>query len=281
MSQLLRRPAPSAAPAGSASSYAVRTRDLQHPPFSAPPGAKRLAPVRRPGRRICSSSSPSSSWPPRRQRDQSNPPGRQAGAKAGNKAEERTGRQIPEHNPSRRSNRPEGGGGGKGPTERGVESSGSIRINKCFRHLASRRQADQFVEEGRVEVDGKLAEPGCRVTPGAIVTLNGRLVDWERLNILEEFKPGASSNPGTSPPPRPPLPFLNHPSPPLATLRPPLPFSFLMPNPSLPPASHACALSSPFLFLPLSAFSLLTPMTPVPCSPPLPLLPRSSTGKPR
>ena len=66
----------------------------------------------------------------------------------------------------------------------GGDDAPSIRINKCFRHFASRREADRFVEDGRVEIDGVKATPGCRVSPGARVTLDGEVVHWERLNVL-------------------------------------------------------------------------------------------------
>ena len=60
-------------------------------------------------------------------------------------------------------------------------SSGTVRINKCFREFASRREADRFVELGRVTVNGTLAVSGQRVQPGDIITLDGKKVNWETL----------------------------------------------------------------------------------------------------
>jgi hypothetical protein len=65
------------------------------------------------------------------------------------------------------------------------EASGApvpfVRVNKCFRGFASRREADRFVEEGRVTVNGARAAPGQRVAPGDAVALDGRPVRWEAL----------------------------------------------------------------------------------------------------
>lgn len=60
---------------------------------------------------------------------------------------------------------------------------GGIRINKCFKSFASRRQSDFFVQEGRVTLNGKIALPGTRVHTGDTVELDGSVVDWERLTI--------------------------------------------------------------------------------------------------
>lgn len=62
-------------------------------------------------------------------------------------------------------------------------SSSGIRINKCFKSFASRRQSDAFVDSGRVNINGHLARQGARVLPGDIVELDGKVIDWQRLTI--------------------------------------------------------------------------------------------------
>ncbi len=66
-----------------------------------------------------------------------------------------------------------------------TETRGSVRINKCFGSFASRREADAFVSEGRVTVNGKVAVPGSRVYPADVVRLDDKVVDWERLALAE------------------------------------------------------------------------------------------------
>jgi 23S rRNA pseudouridine2604 synthase len=68
-------------------------------------------------------------------------------------------------------------------------------VNKCFRAFASRREADRYVEEGRVRVNGSLAAPGDRVFPGDAVELDGRAVAWEELRaeLLPLAPPGAAA----------------------------------------------------------------------------------------
>mmetsp|Transcript_6043 Transcript_6043/g.14597 ORF Transcript_6043/g.14597 Transcript_6043/m.14597 type:complete len:393 (-) Transcript_6043:421-1599(-) len=68
--------------------------------------------------------------------------------------------------------------------ETGSEEDG-IRVNKCFREIASRRQSEKFISEGRVRVNGRVATQGERVHRGDSVTLDGKLVDWEHLNFHE------------------------------------------------------------------------------------------------
>ena len=70
--------------------------------------------------------------------------------------------------------------------EESSDSSEGIRINKCFKEFASRRESDRFVQDGRVTVDGRKAFPGERVFPGNVVRLDGKLVQWEGLSIIDE-----------------------------------------------------------------------------------------------
>lgn len=43
-----------------------------------------------------------------------------------------------------------------------------VRVNKCFREFASRREADDFVERGRVSINGRVAAPGEKARRGAL-----------------------------------------------------------------------------------------------------------------
>lgn len=61
-----------------------------------------------------------------------------------------------------------------------------VRVNKCFKAFASRRQADGFIMDGRVRINGKVAVQGDRVNQGDEVKLDGKIVEWERLNVLDE-----------------------------------------------------------------------------------------------
>lgn len=85
--------------------------------------------------------------------------------------------------------RPGGSGGGGG--QPGGATASSVRINKAFREFASRREADRFVAEGRVTVNGQTAAPGQQVSPGDVVALDGRPVRWEALQA--ELVAGAGS----------------------------------------------------------------------------------------
>lgn len=58
-----------------------------------------------------------------------------------------------------------------------------IRINKCFKSFASRRESDHFIASGRVNINGRTAKPGARVFPGDVVEFDGTVVEWERLTV--------------------------------------------------------------------------------------------------
>lgn len=95
-------------------------------------------------------------------------------------------------------------------------SAAGIRVNKCLRATHSRRAADRLIDEGRVQVNGDVAQAGARVDRGDVVKLDGRVVEWERLNppqtadadgvaSPEPAAPspvrGASATPVAAPPP--------------------------------------------------------------------------------
>ena len=57
-----------------------------------------------------------------------------------------------------------------------------IRVSKCFPNL-SRRQAEQTVKEGRVQVDGSVVNPGYRLIGGQRLTVDNQNIDWESKAI--------------------------------------------------------------------------------------------------
>ncbi len=58
-----------------------------------------------------------------------------------------------------------------------METEG-IRLNKFLSEagVCSRREADRFIEAGKVCINGQAATPGQRVIPGQSVTVNGRTI---------------------------------------------------------------------------------------------------------
>ena len=55
----------------------------------------------------------------------------------------------------------------------------SIRINKFISEsgLCSRREADRYIEQGNVTINGKRASTGDQVFPGSVVKVNGQAID--------------------------------------------------------------------------------------------------------
>ncbi len=70
-------------------------------------------------------------------------------------------------------------------TSQGVESD-EIRINKFLSEagVCSRREADRFIEEGKVVIDGVKAEIGSKVGRDSIVTFMGKPVKREEKLVL-------------------------------------------------------------------------------------------------
>ena len=64
-----------------------------------------------------------------------------------------------------------------------------IRINKYLSEagICSRREADRFVQQGRVLLEGRMAAPGDRVLEGQCVTVDGRSVKKEEEEIFLAF----------------------------------------------------------------------------------------------
>lgn len=68
-------------------------------------------------------------------------------------------------------------------------ANNGIRINKYLSDagLCSRREADRYIEEGKVKIDGVKAEIGSRVKPGNYVTFNGKPVKNKEKRVLIAF----------------------------------------------------------------------------------------------
>lgn len=69
------------------------------------------------------------------------------------------------------------------------KADNGIRINKFLSDagLCSRREADKYIEEGKVKIDGVKAEIGSRVKPQSRVTLNGKPVENKEKRVLIAF----------------------------------------------------------------------------------------------
>lgn len=61
------------------------------------------------------------------------------------------------------------------------DRAGEIRLNKYISEtgMCSRREADKFIESGRVKIDGVTATMGTKVSKGQRVTVNGKKVSKE------------------------------------------------------------------------------------------------------
>lgn len=64
-----------------------------------------------------------------------------------------------------------------------------VRINKFLSDagVCSRREADRYILEGKVEIDGIKAQPGSRVMPGSKVTFLGKPVKGTEERVLIAF----------------------------------------------------------------------------------------------
>ncbi|MBB3182729.1 23S rRNA pseudouridine2604 synthase [Halomonas fontilapidosi] len=67
-----------------------------------------------------------------------------------------------------------------------MAQTSSKRINKYISEsgICSRREADRYIEQGNVHIDGRRATPGDQVYPGSVVKVNGQVV--EPLALEEE-----------------------------------------------------------------------------------------------
>ncbi|MGB4657839.1 MAG: pseudouridine synthase [Mobilitalea sp.] len=69
------------------------------------------------------------------------------------------------------------------------EDNGDIRINKFLSEagVCSRREADRFVEAGKVKINGVIAQMGSKVSPTSTVTFNDKPVKKEEKLVLIAF----------------------------------------------------------------------------------------------
>ncbi|MBO5178363.1 MAG: 23S rRNA pseudouridine(2604) synthase RluF [Lachnospiraceae bacterium] len=69
------------------------------------------------------------------------------------------------------------------------QKENGVRINKYLGDagVCSRREADKYIEQGKVTIDGKVAEMGSRVFPGQKVTFNGRELKKQEEQVLIAF----------------------------------------------------------------------------------------------
>jgi len=67
----------------------------------------------------------------------------------------------------------------------------TIRLNKFLAQsgVASRRGADALIAEGRVTINGSIAQAGSQVASGAVVAVDGKPVEAERLTYMVLNKP--------------------------------------------------------------------------------------------
>lgn len=69
------------------------------------------------------------------------------------------------------------------------QKENGVRINKYLGDagVCSRREADKFIEQGKVTIDGIIAEMGSRVFPGQKVTFNGKELKKQEEQVLIAF----------------------------------------------------------------------------------------------
>ena len=65
-------------------------------------------------------------------------------------------------------------------------AANTIRLNKFLAQsgVASRRGADALIAEGRVTINGSIAQAGSQVAPGAVVAVDGMPVEADRLTFM-------------------------------------------------------------------------------------------------
>ena len=66
----------------------------------------------------------------------------------------------------------------------------SVRLNKYISEsgICSRREADRYIEQGNVFLNGKRATIGDQVKPGDVVKVNGQLIEpREAEDLLHYF----------------------------------------------------------------------------------------------
>ena len=69
------------------------------------------------------------------------------------------------------------------------EIQSEIRLNKYLSDsgVCSRREADKYIADGKVTIDGETAVTGAKVKPGQEITLNGKVINREEKLVLIAF----------------------------------------------------------------------------------------------
>ncbi|KLO02158.1 23S rRNA pseudouridylate synthase, partial [Morganella morganii] len=67
-----------------------------------------------------------------------------------------------------------------------METGSSVRLNKYISEsgICSRRDADRYIEQGLVLINGKRAAIGSQVVPGDVVKVNGQLIEAREQDDL-------------------------------------------------------------------------------------------------
>ncbi len=70
----------------------------------------------------------------------------------------------------------------------------SVRLNKYISEsgICSRREADRYIEQGNVFLNGKRATIGDQVKPGDVVKVNGQLIEPREAEDLVLIANGGS-----------------------------------------------------------------------------------------
>lgn len=74
---------------------------------------------------------------------------------------------------------------------RAANNEEKVRLNKYIAScgVCSRREADSLIADGKVMVNGKLAEPGMKVEESDSVTVNGKEIATSTKVVLAYYKP--------------------------------------------------------------------------------------------
>lgn len=69
------------------------------------------------------------------------------------------------------------------------DARGACRINKFFTQqgITSRREADHWIESGRITINGRVARLGDRVVPGDTVARDGKVIPWGNRPVYIKF----------------------------------------------------------------------------------------------
>ena len=65
----------------------------------------------------------------------------------------------------------------------------SVRINRFFTQqgICSRREADRWIEEGRITINGRVAQLGDQVRAGDIIARDGGLIPWGKTPVYIKY----------------------------------------------------------------------------------------------